>query len=68
MTDNDVSTYNLELVRYATSSDAGTPEQPSVVYMPSNSNEISNQMVIIILAIIIGVVAIAYSRNCNCGK
>jgi hypothetical protein len=68
MTDNDVSTYNLELVRSATSSDVVTPEQPNVVYMPSNSNEISNQMVIIVLAIIIGVVAIAYSRNCNCGK
>jgi hypothetical protein len=67
MTDNDIPLYNLELVRSA-SSEVITPVQPEVVYTQSSGNGISNQMVIIVLAIIIGVVAIVYSRNCNCAK
>lgn len=69
MTENDVPTYSLELVRAEASSDTVASAQPSVVYTPSPSNGgISNQMMIIVLAVIIGVVAIVYSRNCNCGR
>jgi len=69
MTDNDVSTYELELVRSGASSDMVASIQPNAVYTSSgfSNGGISNQMVIIVLAIIIGVVAIAYLRNCNCG-
>lgn len=68
MTDNDVPTYNLELVRASgTSADVITPVQQDVVYT-SSPGGISNQMVIIVLAIIVGVVAIVYSRNCNCAR
>lgn len=69
MTDNDVSRYDLELVRSgSTSVDVTTPSQPEIIYMPSSGNGISNQMVILVLAIILGVVAIVYSRNCNCAR
>lgn len=68
MTSNDVPTYDLELVRASgTSADIITPTQQDVVYT-SSSGGISNQMVIIVLAIIVGVVAIVYSRNCNCAR
>ena len=67
MTDNDVPSYNLELVRSA-SSEVVASVQPDVVYTQSSDGGISNQMVIIVLAIIIGVVAIVYSRSCNCAK
>lgn len=67
MTDNDVSRYDLELIRSgSTSVDVTTPSQPEVIYASSSTNGISNQMVILVLAIILGVVAIVYSRNCNC--
>jgi hypothetical protein len=66
MSDNDIPAYSLELVRSA-ASDVVTSTQPSIMYAPPDSG-ISNQMVIIVLAIIIGVVAIVYSRNCNCAK
>ena len=73
MTDNDIPRYELELVRSAemtqgTTNDTVQYQQPQVVYTQSSGGGISNQMVIIVLALIIGVVAIAYSRNCNCGK
>jgi hypothetical protein len=68
MTDNDIPSYNLELVRASgASADVIAPVQQDVVYTPP-SGGISNQMVIIVLAIIIGVVAIVYSRNCNCER
>jgi hypothetical protein len=73
MTDNDISSYELELVRSAEMTQGALNgaiqyQQPQVVYTQPSGNGISNQMVIIVLALIIGVVAIAYSRNCNCGK
>jgi len=67
MTENDVTAYSLELVRSETPSDIVATTQPNVVYT-SPTNGISNQMVIIVLAVIIGVVAIVYSRNCNCAR
>lgn len=67
MTDNDIPSYNLELVRSALS-EVATTAQPDVVYASPLGGGISNQMVIIVLAIIIGVVAIVYSRNCNCAR
>jgi len=66
MTDNDVPTYELELVRSGASSGTTTSTQPDVVYTSSPlGSGISNQMVIIVLAVIVGIVAIVYSRNCS---
>jgi hypothetical protein len=69
MSDNDIPRWDLELVRSkSTAVDVPTPTQPEVIYTSLQPGEISNQMVIIVLALIIGIVAIVYSRNCNCTK
>lgn len=77
MTENDVPRYELELIRSAEAitdvvNDTNQYTAPQIVYAsPSNQSgntAISTNMVIIVLAVVIGIVAIAYSRNCNCGK
>ena len=66
MSSNDIPSYNLELMR-AASSDVTTAVQPEVVYTSSNGG-ISNQMLIVVLAVLVTVIAIVYSRKCDCGK
>lgn len=78
MTENDVPRYELELIRSSEAitdvvNDTNQYTAPQIVYAsPSNQSggntAISANMVIIVLAVVIGIVAIAYSRNCNCGK
>jgi len=67
MSDNDIPSYTLELAR-STSADVVTPVQPEVVYTQPPDGGISNQMLIVVLAVLVAVIAIVYSRKCDCGK